>query len=58
MDNGGDIVVATLCLIESSRFGLLETELIDMLGITTRLPQHGDADVPETRDPLPMAEVK
>ena len=25
---GGDLVVATLCLVETSRFGLLETELL------------------------------
>ena len=25
---GGDLVVATLCLVETSSFGLLETELL------------------------------
>ena len=30
-ENGGDIVRATLCLLETSRHGLLETELLQML---------------------------
>ena len=30
-ENGGQIVVATVCLLETSRHGLLETELLQML---------------------------
>ena len=30
-ENGGKIVVATVCLLETSRHGLLETELLQML---------------------------
>ena len=35
---GGDLVVATLCLVETSRFGLLETELLDLLAIQPITP--------------------
>ena len=30
-ENGGQVVVATVCLLETSRHGLLETELLQML---------------------------
>ena len=30
-ENGGQIVVGTVCLLETSRHGLLETELLQML---------------------------
>lgn len=30
-ENGGQVVVATVCLLETSRHGLLETELLEML---------------------------
>ena len=31
-ENGGRLLVATLCLLETSSTGLLETELLQMLG--------------------------
>ncbi|KAJ7392123.1 hypothetical protein OS493_013495 [Desmophyllum pertusum] len=36
-ENGGQIVVATVCLLETSRHGLLETELLQMLAEETTL---------------------
>ena len=30
-ENGGQLVVATVCLLETSRHGLLETELLELL---------------------------
>ena len=30
-ENGGQVVVGTLCLLETSRHGLLETELLQLL---------------------------
>ncbi|KAL3832682.1 hypothetical protein ACJMK2_024304 [Sinanodonta woodiana] len=38
IEYGGDLVVATLCLVEISRFGLLETELLDLLAIQPLIP--------------------
>ena len=52
-ENGGDLVVATLCLIEVSRFGLLETELLELLAST---PADGAADTDTKR--LPMVHVR
>lgn len=34
-ENDGNVVKATLCLLETSRHGLLETELLQMLGDET-----------------------
>ena len=31
-ENGGHLVIATLCLLECSRHGLLESELLVLLG--------------------------
>lgn len=36
-ENGGQVVVATVCLLETSRHGLLETELLQMLAEETTL---------------------
>jgi len=36
-EGDGHLVEATLCLIEVSRSGLLETELLDLLGDETNL---------------------
>ena len=52
-ENGGDLVVSTLCLIEVSRFGLLETELLELLAST---PVDGAADTDTMR--LPMVHVR
>jgi hypothetical protein len=30
-ENGGQLVIATVCLLETSRHGLLETELLELL---------------------------
>jgi hypothetical protein len=37
-DNGGNLVIATLCLIQVSKLGLLETELLELLAMTPTLP--------------------
>ena len=48
-ENGGLIVVGTLCLLETSRHGLLETELLQLLADESLLvpPKfvEGDDDV-------------
>ena len=36
-ENGGHLLVATLCLLEASSSGLLESELLDILGDETDL---------------------
>jgi len=37
IENGGPIVIATMCLLETSRHGLLETEILQMLAEETNL---------------------
>ncbi len=62
-DNGGDLVIATLCLIQVSKLGLLETEVLELLAMTPTLPdtttdshhQHTGVTLPS---PLPMAQVQ
>lgn len=36
-EGDGHLVIATLCLLEVSKSGLLETELLDLLGDETNL---------------------
>ena len=47
-ENGGQIVIATVCLLETSRHGLLETELLQMLAeestLTPRPYIEGETD--------------
>ena len=47
-ENGGQIVIATVCLLETSRHGLLETELLQMLAeestLTPRPYIEGESD--------------
>lgn len=73
-DNGGDLVIATLCLIQVSKLGLLETELLELLAMTPTLPgsssssnQHQPlqrkatihgTDVTSVMASLPMAQVR
>ena len=42
-ENGGELVIATLSLIEVSRFGLLETELLELLSMAPTQPSTGAA---------------
>lgn len=57
-ENGGDLVVATLCLIETSRFGLLETELLELLAFSTVIPKTGkDNSTSAKGDRLQMVKV-
>lgn len=53
-ENGGQIVVGTLCLLETSRHGLLETELLQLLADETLLvpPKYteGEEDVTTKAD--------
>ena len=37
-ENGGDLLIATLCLLEVSARGLLETELLFILGDEDIMP--------------------
>ena len=37
-ENGGDLLVATLCLLEASGHGLLETELLTILAEDNLMP--------------------
>ena len=54
---GGDLIVATLCLVETSRFGLLETELLELLAIQpTVLGAKTNEDL-AVDGKLPMAKV-
>ena len=41
-DSGGSLVVATVCLLECSRYGLLETELLSILGKIEAEPHQGE----------------
>ena len=50
-------MVATLCLVECSRFGLLETELLELLGVQPVLATQGQADYSGDKQRLSMAEV-
>ncbi len=45
-ENGGNLLAATLCLLEASMRGLLETELLAILG------DEDDIMPPEDRDKL------
>ena len=55
---GGDLVVATLCLVETSRFGLLETELLDLLAIQPIMPGAKNVENLAVGGKLLMAKVK
>ncbi|XP_064618016.1 nephrocystin-3-like [Liolophura sinensis] len=55
---GGDLVKATLCLIEASRFGLLETELVELLAVDPVIPPVSGSKGErhrKTEDKIPMA---
>lgn len=42
-ENGGELLVATVCLLETSSRGLLETELLTILGDEENLmPRHNE----------------
>ncbi|KAL5009468.1 hypothetical protein ScPMuIL_011773 [Solemya velum] len=55
---GKDLVMSTLCLIETSRFGLTEPELLELLAIHPPLPTNGMAHsiVMAENTKLPMAQ--
>ena len=54
---GSELVTATLCLIETSRYGLLETELLELLAIHPVTPTYlGEDEYPDS-DKLPMVKV-
>ena len=55
---GGDLVVATLCLVETSRFGLLETELLDLLAIQPIIPGAKTIENLSVEGKLLMAKVR
>ncbi|XP_028414822.1 telomerase protein component 1-like isoform X3 [Dendronephthya gigantea] len=52
-ENGGQLVIATVCLLETSRHGLLETELLELLADESNLtpPEYkaGDDEVCSTK---------
>ena len=54
---GGDLIVATLCLVETSRFGLLETELLELLAIQPTKPGAKTVQDLAIDGKLPMAKV-
>ena len=54
---GGDLIVATLCLVETSRFGLLETELLELLAIQPICPGAKAVKDLAIDGKLPMAKV-
>ena len=45
-ENGGQLVIATVCLLETSRHGLLETELLELLADENNLtaPEYKPGD--------------
>ena len=59
-ENGGELVIATLCLIEVSRFGLLETELLELLAADTVVPSKGAKYTPFKNEiqRMPVAKVR
>ncbi|CAG2228476.1 unnamed protein product [Mytilus edulis] len=54
-DHGNELVQATLCLVETSRFGLLETELFELLAMQPSIPGAKIADDLAFEGRLPMA---
>lgn len=57
---GEDLVKSTLCLIEASRFGLLETELVELLAVDPVIPPVSGSKAErysKTEDKIPMAKV-
>lgn len=52
---GNELVQATLCLVETSRFGLLETELLEILAIQPSIPGAKIVDDLAFEGKLPMA---
>ncbi|XP_077984631.1 TPR repeat-containing protein DDB_G0287407-like [Glandiceps talaboti] len=58
-DNGGDLVKATVCLLECSKHGLLETELLELLAIKPMVPsvdgEYENANI-VVGEKVPMAE--
>ena len=52
-ENGGQLVIATVCLLETSRHGLLETELLELLADENNLTppefKAGDDEVCSTQ---------
>ena len=53
VENGGPIVIATMCLLETSRHGLLETEILQMLADESNLTpleyKEGSDEIPTTK---------
>ena len=54
---GNELVQATLCLVETSRFGLLETELLEILAMQPSIPGAKIVDDLAFEGKLPMAKV-
>ena len=54
---GHELVQATLCLVETSRFGLLETELLEILAMQPSIPGAKIVDDLAFEGKLPMAKV-
>ncbi|CAC5362199.1 unnamed protein product [Mytilus coruscus] len=54
-DHGNELVQATLCLVETSRFGLLETELLELLAMQPSIPGAKIVDDLSFKGRLPMA---
>ena len=50
---GGRLVIAALCLLECSRFGLQESELLDMLGALTPIGFSSDEEEEEAANVTP-----
>ncbi|XP_046565446.1 telomerase protein component 1-like [Haliotis rubra] len=53
---GGDKVLSTLCLIETSRFGLSEAELVELLAAEPLIPSSSSTAVQFTGQKIYMAE--